>query len=307
MNFGNKLFSYDVAFSKGQLCTESAEFRQVAELSLIRGGEITPHIQYCDEITYVISGKAMIYSGDDVREMTAGEIHYIRNGQYHRIVASENENFHYYCIGFQPNSAYAGLQTSLKTIHSYPFFYLKDDGTIKSLFDLLINEFYLRDEESALMIHHYFCQMLIQLYRIFTGRSKNKLTKDNSETSNDAVFRILQYINREHIHLTSVKQIAEGLSYSECYISHVFKEKIGTTVKDYLMQKKIATAAGLLKNSNMTITEIAEHLHFSSLHVFGLAFKRYTNTSASEFRRAEDDCYPALFQEPSPASAPPQA
>ena len=288
MIISNRLFSYDIAFAQGQLCTESAEIRQIAELSLIRGGEITEHIQYCDEITYVISGKATIYSGEDVREMNTGEIHYIRAGQYHRIVANENENFHYYCIGFLPNSAYEGLQNFYNTIGRYTSVYLKDDGNVKSLFDLLINEFYIQDEESILMIHHYFCQMLIQIYRIFSGKSKNKLMKINTSTSNDAVFRILQYINREHIHITAVKQIAEALSYSECYISHVFKEKMETTVKDYLMQKKISTAAGLLKNSNMTISEIAEHLHFSSLHVFGLAFKRYMNMSASDFRKQEE-------------------
>lgn len=289
MNTGNKLFSYDIAFSKGQLCTESAEFRQIAELSLIRNGEITPHIQYCDEITYVISGKATVYSGEDVREVTTGDVHYIREGQYHRIVADASENFHYYCIGFQPNITYQGLLAFQGATESRPFFYVKDESNIKSLFDLLINEFYLQDEESTLMIHHYFCQILIQLYRLLTGKTKNKLTKNNTEASSDAVFRILQYINREHIHTTSIKQIAEALCYSECYISHVFKEKMGTTVKDYLMQKKIATAAGLLKNSNMTITEIAEHLHFSSLHVFGLAFKRYMNMSASDFRNRKDN------------------
>ena len=288
MNIGNRLFSYDVAFSKGQLCTESAEFRQIAELSLVRGGEINPHIQYCDEITYVISGKATIYSGNDVREIGSGEIHYIREGQYHRIVADENENFHFYCIGFQPNTAYGGLSAFQNATQNDSFFYLKDEGNIKSLFDLLINEFYIRDEESNLMIHHYFCQMLIQLYRLLAGKSKNKLSKNSTTTSNDAVFRILQYINREHIHTTNIKQIADALSYSECYISHIFKEKMGTTVKDYLMQKKIATAAGLLKNSNMSITEIAEHLHFSSLHVFGLVFKRYMNMSATEFRSQSD-------------------
>lgn len=288
MEIRNRLFSYDIAFAQGQLCTESAEIRQIAELSLIRSGEINAHIQYCDEITYVISGKATVYSGDDIREMTAGEIHFIRAGQYHRIVADENENFHYYCIGFHPNTSYAGLQTVFSAISKCPFLYLKDQGDIKSLFDLLINEFYLQDEESKLMIHHYFCQMLIQIYRLCSGRSKSKQMKINTASSNDAVFRILQYINREHIHITGVKQIAEALSYSECYISHVFREKMETTVKDYLMQKKISTAAGLLKNSNMTISEIAEHLHFSSLHVFGLAFKRYMSMSASEFRKSEE-------------------
>lgn len=288
MGASHKIFSYDMAFAKGQLCTESAEFRQIAELSLIRGGEITAHIQYCDEITYVISGKATIYSGNDMREITPGEVHYIREGEYHRIVADNDENFHYYCIGFQPNTAYAGMEKFFNAVQSTPFLYLKDEGNIKSLFDLFIHEFYVRDSESELMIHHYFCQMLIHIYRILSGHSNARPMKRSLDSSSDAVFRILHYINAEHIRLTGVKQIAQALSYSECYISHVFREKLNTTVKDYLMQKKIATAAGLLQTSNMTISEIAEHLHFSSLHVFGLAFKRYMHMSATQFRNQKD-------------------
>ena len=61
------------------------------------------------------------------------------------------------------------------------------------------------------------------------------------------------------------------------------------TIKDYLMQKKIMTAAELLQNSNMSISEIAEQLHFSSLHSFGTAFKRYMGDNASDYRKKNSE------------------
>ena len=122
------------------------------------------------------------------------------------------------------------------------------------------------------------------LYRILTGKSAETLNKINSSTSNQAVYRALKFIDREYLRITSIKEIAEELSYSEYYLSHIFKEKMNITIKDYLLQKKMITAVELLQNSNMTVTEISEQLHFSSLHSFGIAFKRYTGMSASEFR-----------------------
>ena len=135
------------------------------------------------------------------------------------------------------------------------------------------------------MIQCYFCQMLILLYRILNGKSKEKLSKVNTSTSNAAVYQTLKYIDKHYIKLTSVKEIAKKLSYSEYYLSHVFKEKMDMTIKDYLLQKKIMTAAELLKTSAMSISDIAEQLHFSSLHSFGVAFKRYMHMSAREFRK----------------------
>jgi len=87
VKISSKLFSFDKIFAQGQLHTESAEIRQIAELAVMKGGEIREHIQYCDELTYAVSGTATIYSGDTCHEMTAGEIHFIRKGQYHKIVA----------------------------------------------------------------------------------------------------------------------------------------------------------------------------------------------------------------------------
>lgn len=289
MKISSKLFSFDKAFAQGQLHTDSAEIRQIAELAVIKGGEIEEHIQYCDELTYAISGTATVYSGDTVREMTAGEVHFIRRGQYHKIVAGEGQNFRYFCIGYQPNPACESVDIFLRTVGDAPFFFVADEGNIKTLFEMLLNEFYVRDEESNLMIHFYFSQMLIQLHRILTGKAREKLQKASTASANSAVYRALQYIDREYAGIRSVKQIARSLSYSEYYLSHIFKEKMDVTVKDYLMRKKITAAALMLRESNMTVTEIAEQLSFSSLHAFGLAFKRYMGMSAGEFRRSGKD------------------
>jgi AraC-like DNA-binding protein/mannose-6-phosphate isomerase-like protein (cupin superfamily) len=286
MKISSKLFSFEKVFDQGQLHTESAEIRQIAELAVMKGGEIKEHIQFCDELTYAVSGTATIYSGDTCREMTAGEVHFIRKGEYHKIVAGTGQSFRYFCIGFQPNPACDSVDIFLRTIQDAPYFFVTDEGNIKKLFEMLLDEFYIRDEESNLMIHFYFSQMLIQLHRILTGKSREKLQKSSSASANNAVYRALQYIDRDYAHITEVKQIARALSYSEYYLSHIFKEKMDVTVKDYLMRKKITAAAHMLQTSNMTVTEIAEQLHFSSLHSFGLAFKRYMGMSAGDFRRS---------------------
>ncbi len=285
MKITNKLFSYNHRFSKGQMHTPSAEITQIAELSLIRGSEIPTHIQMCDEITYAFSGKATIYSGGSCFAMQAGQIHFIKRGEVHRIVADDNENFHYCCIGYHPDASCASIGVFLNATRNRRSFLVEDIGSIKRLFSLLIDEFYIRDAESNEMIHLYFCQMLILLYRILSGTAKVKLNKQNKSASNYAVYQALKYIDREYLTITRVKEIASALSYNDYYLCHIFKEKMEMTLKEYLTQKKLITAMELLENSNMKISDISDQLHFTSLHTFGLAFKRYTGVSPSQYRK----------------------
>lgn len=280
----SKLFYYEKDMGRGELRIPAGEILQVAELAIVRESEINGHMQLCDEITYAISGKATVYSGDNTYQMSAGQIHYVGKGVYHRIVADGGENFRYCCIGFLPREDYREISGFLRIVAGREDFLIADEGNIKTLFPLLIDEFHIRDEESDAMIHFYFCQMLIQLYRMLCGKSRDKLSRLNTAASNLAVYRTLKYIDREYMRITQVRQVAQALSYSEYYLCHIFKEKMDMTLKEYLMQKKLMTAVDMLRGSSMTVTEIAEQLSFSSLHAFGTAFKRYMNMSPSEYR-----------------------
>jgi len=284
MKITNKLFSYDRIFTRGQMILPAAEIVQVAELSLMKSSEISAHVQHCDEITYAISGTATVTSGDREYEMQTGDIHYIKKGMCHRIVADPSTNFRYFCIGFHPNAGFEPSRVFLDAVQTKQDFLIPDTGNLGKLFPLLMDEFQIRDDESHSMIHFYFCQMLIQLYRMLSGKSREKLSKINSTASNVAVYRAVRLIDREYVRLRQVREIAEKLSYSECYLSHVFREKMDMTVKAYLQRKKLMAASELLESSSMTVTAIADHLGFSTLHSFEVAFKQMTGLSPTRYR-----------------------
>ncbi len=50
MEFSSKVFSYDHLLFGTKMLVTAGELFQVAELSLIRNGEIAEHLQCCDEI-----------------------------------------------------------------------------------------------------------------------------------------------------------------------------------------------------------------------------------------------------------------
>ena len=279
-------FLFDNIFISSEFKLPMGELIQVSEVAVIDSGEIMEHIQMCDEITYAISGKAKIYSGENCTEIQSGQIHFIKRGLKHRIVADDNERFRYICIGILPDYSYRDIKSFAELLDD-DFFFAEDDGDVRILAELLINEFYLRDTESDIMINMYLTQIFISLARILKngGRtiSRNNIYRQN--TSQHTIYNTLRYIDREYINIKSVKQIAEHLSYSEYYLSHLFKEKMGISIKEYLTRKKITTAAEMLKTSNIGIEELSEYLNFTTAHTFSQAFRKMLFMSPTEYKK----------------------
>jgi AraC-like DNA-binding protein len=72
-----------------------------------------------------------------------------------------------------------------------------------------------------------------------------------------------------------------GISYS--YLTHIFKEVTGITVKKYIRKVSIEKAVELMENSNMNITEISLELGYESLSHFSGVFTREVGVSPREY------------------------
>lgn len=274
-----KLYTFERNFIDG-LSVPMGVIYQIAELSIMRGGSMPEHMQRCDEITYVVSGRAKVYSGDRCDDICAGQVHYIKAGCMHKFEVYPDEDFRYICIGYIANEG-----EFLKDFNAYTkskkYMLLNDDSTVKKLSTLIVDEFYGWDDYSEEMVSRYLSNILITLYRIDNGRGKAETDK---AVVSQTVYKVLRYIDREFLNIESVKDLCEKLSYSEYYLSHLFREKTGTTIKDYITRKKISYACELLKNSHLAIEDISEHLNFASSHSFRRAFKSVKGMSPREYK-----------------------
>ncbi len=82
-----------------------------------------------------------------------------------------------------------------------------------------------------------------------------------------------------------VKDIARELGYHEKYLSAVFHETEGVTLKRYLVNTRLSEAKRLLLETDHTVTEVAYYLNFPSPHNFSRFFKQETGMTATEFRQ----------------------
>ncbi|WP_054028818.1 AraC family transcriptional regulator [Bacillus sp. FJAT-28004] len=79
-------------------------------------------------------------------------------------------------------------------------------------------------------------------------------------------------------------ELASIANVSPSYFHHIFQEHTGLTPKGYMEYIKISEAAKLLKDTEMSVTEIALRLGYSSSQHFATAFGRAIGQTPTQWR-----------------------
>lgn len=82
----------------------------------------------------------------------------------------------------------------------------------------------------------------------------------------------------------TVEQLASEFGISTSYLSRLFKKEVGVSVSTYVKNKKIEVAKDLLKFSDYSMIEIANHLSFSSQSHFIQQFKEVVGITPKKYR-----------------------
>lgn len=85
-----------------------------------------------------------------------------------------------------------------------------------------------------------------------------------------------------------VKDYAVSQNLHENYLNNVIKSKTGKSVSNWISDKLIAEAKSLLKNTDLSVKEIAYKLGFLETSHFSNYFKKHTKTSPEEYRKLAD-------------------
>ena len=78
---------------------------------------------------------------------------------------------------------------------------------------------------------------------------------------------------------------ASMLNITPVYLSRVVRQVTGRTVIDYINQMLLMEASFLLQTSKLSITQIADHLHFADTPSFSKFFSRLKGMSPKEYRK----------------------
>lgn len=99
----------------------------------------------------------------------------------------------------------------------------------------------------------------------------------------DAIFEMLDAKDLPNIKISSYLSDKLGESYRT--ISQIFSEVCCLSIENFIILHKIERAKKLLTNENMSLTEIAYTLHYSSVAHLSNQFKKVTGMNPTAFHK----------------------
>lgn len=99
------------------------------------------------------------------------------------------------------------------------------------------------------------------------------------------VMKMIQWMEEEVPASLSITDWAKKFSISTAYLYELFHKQTGTGPQAYLIKLKLEKAKTILRETDRSITEIAEMVGFSSLHYFVRQFTNHYQESPSRYRK----------------------
>jgi AraC-like DNA-binding protein len=95
----------------------------------------------------------------------------------------------------------------------------------------------------------------------------------------------LAHYSSEPISVNLSEYLSRQLNYEYNYLSNLFSEVEGTTIEKYFIAQKIEKVKELLKYDELTLSEIADRLGYSSVAYLSNQFKKQTGLSPSFYKQ----------------------
>lgn len=156
------------------------------------------------------------------------------------------------------------------------YFQSSHPNQIKMIIDELI---LLHESGNNLMLYSHF----LSLIHLILNDAKIPVTRNgkNYEVIESAKHYIDQYFT-ESLTLT---EIANHVHLSKIYFQNIFKESVGITPHQYLINCRIEHTKKLLWNSNIPINDIAEQSGFGCQQYLNKVFKKETGMTPVSYRK----------------------
>ena len=92
-----------------------------------------------------------------------------------------------------------------------------------------------------------------------------------------------QYMDDEYLNIGDITQVATICNMSEFHFYRSFRQAFHITPYQYILTKRLEFSKELLREGELSVTQVAGHCNFPDVFTFSKAFKRHFDISPSGF------------------------
>lgn len=238
-------------------------------------------------LIYVRRGRVKIRVGTREWVITRPSVIFISNLEKHSVV-SESDNYDRYSVAFQPAetmrridsdklmSPFCDRPAGFSNVVDVSFL----TGELDMLFSMLLREYKEDDKNIGDS-----CAAVLRVILISLLRNIPDAFPYKSNEKSAVVQEVRRMLEAELDREFSLDDIAAEFHISTYYLSHIFKDITGYSVKNYRLLCRLAGARELLVSSDHTIKEICEITGFPDMSNFARRFKYEYGITPTEYRK----------------------
>jgi AraC family transcriptional regulator len=157
------------------------------------------------------------------------------------------------------------------------------DPQVEAIAMLLLTELKQENLGSSLYIDSLTNLLAVQLLRQYSA-SKPHLSLYEGGLPQRQLLQVFDYIDAHLDRDIKLADLAGAIGMSQFHFCHMFKQSIGTSPYQYLLQQRIERAKQLLKQTDRSVTEIALDCGFNSHSHLSKQFRQLTGLTPKAYR-----------------------
>lgn len=230
---------------------------------------------------FIKNGKGTYRYKNKIIEVAKDEIFMIQPEEVTYYEADDKEPWEYFWIGFNGVEAKhllkrVGLSDDIRKIR----YHLNEEFNIHDIIYNLTNKKVVDESDKIYEI--------AKLYEIISWLRRNYervyAVNNNQNTSNKHLRSAIDYIERSFMLQISISQVAEYVGIDRTQLFRYFKDELGLSPKQYLINLRMKRAEELLKSTDLTIKEITYSVGYVDAYLFSKMFKKRYGVSPKYYR-----------------------
>lgn len=225
-------------------------------------------------IEYVVKGKGTVTENNNTFQVKAGDIFILHQEQYHD-----------YCHDPDDPWIKLWLQVSGPAVpdlfRAYGIANVNHIPDIDLLPDFLEIQKIINKNTDQETIDREGPILLLRLVK----KIRDELQKREESAAKTPARKIREMIDNLPNGNITLEQISEEFHFSKRHLARIFKEEYNISIYDYILNRKIAIAQSLLKKTSLSVSEIADQLHFCTATYFTEFFRKHTGLTPLQFRK----------------------
>ena len=236
-----------------------------------------PHTHNHMELFFIVGGKGQFLIEDQLYPVDVNNLVMINPNVPHTEVSLNAQPLEYIVLGIEGMELTAGNGQ----------FTILDQYESVEVSSCLRN--ILREMEQKNTGYEDVCQayMEILIIRLMRSTSLAVPAEPQNVSTNRQCAAVRRYIDLHFKEALTLEQLAEECHMNKFYLAHAFKRDFGISPVNYMISRRIEESKYLLAETDLSMSQIAQLLGFSSPSYFSQVFHRTMSISPKEYRQSQ--------------------